>query len=51
MGLPIGFNIEKTSILGLSLVISLVERIQSEMEYNGDKGTKFIIIFKEEEFN
>lgn len=50
MGLPENFDIEKNDSLGLRLVISLVDQISGELDYDGYKGTRFTIKFKEEEF-
>jgi PAS domain S-box-containing protein len=50
IGLSDDFDIEKTDSLGLSLVISLVDQIHGELEYDGHDGTRFTIEF-EEEFN
>jgi two-component sensor histidine kinase len=50
IGLSDDFDIEKTDSLGLSLVISLVDQIHGELDYDGHNGTRFTIKF-EEEFN
>jgi PAS domain S-box-containing protein len=51
IGLSDDFNIEDNDSLGLSLVISLVDQIHGELDYDGRDGTRFTIKFKEEEFN
>lgn len=51
IGLPDGFKIENSDSLGLSLVISLVDQIHGELDYDGHNGTRFTIKFKEEEFS
>lgn len=51
IGLPDGFDINKTDSLGLSLVVSLADQIHGELEYGGHNGTTFTIRFEEEEFN
>ncbi|MGZ7120109.1 MAG: histidine kinase dimerization/phosphoacceptor domain -containing protein [Methanobacterium sp.] len=48
IGLPDEFNLEEVDTLGLSLVVSLVDQIRGELEYDGHDGTRFTIIFKEE---
>jgi two-component sensor histidine kinase/ligand-binding sensor domain-containing protein len=43
VGLPPGFNLEKTTTLGLRLVRNLVRQLEGTIEVRRDKGTIFII--------
>lgn len=47
IGLPDDFNVEETDTLGLSMVISLVDQIHGELDYNSHEGTRFTIKFEE----
>jgi len=47
VGLPEGMNIYKTSSLGLQLVTTLTDQIHGAIEVNRERGTEFIITFKE----
>ncbi len=46
IGLPKNFNIEEVETLGLSLVHTLVQQIDGEIEIKSDEGTKILIIFE-----
>lgn len=48
-GLPEGFNIEDSDSLGLGLVDTLVDQIDGELILNTDRGTKYLIIFDNQE--
>ncbi|HMB45408.1 MAG TPA: PAS domain S-box protein [Candidatus Methanoperedens sp.] len=47
VGIPEGFDISKTSSLGLHLVTILSEQLNGEISWDGNDGTKFKIKFKE----
>ena len=47
VGFPEGFDIKKTSSLGLQLVSILVEQLSGDMRIKSEKGTSFLINFDE----
>ncbi len=47
IGLPKNFDIEQIETLGLQLVNNLIDQLNGELKVNSDKGTEFIITFKE----
>ncbi|UCH97102.1 MAG: PAS domain S-box protein [Candidatus Aminicenantes bacterium] len=48
VGAPKDFDFRKTDTLGLQLVIILAERqLHGHVEFKGDKGTRFLVRFKE----
>ncbi len=47
VGLPEDFDPESTETLGLQLVANLVKQLDGELKINRDKGTQFIITFRE----
>ncbi|TNF45362.1 transporter substrate-binding domain-containing protein [bacterium] len=47
VGLPRNFDIEKTSTLGLKLVMVLIEQLQGTLELENQNGASFIITFRE----
>lgn len=49
VGLPEGFEIEKSESLGLSLVYTLVDQLDGELSLNRLGGTKFLITFDKQE--
>lgn len=49
VGLPEGFKIEDSDSLGLDLVDTLVDQIDGELILNTEKGTKYLIIFDNQE--
>jgi len=49
VGLPGGFDIEKSKSLGLSLVYTLVDQLDGELTLNRLGGTKFLINFGKQE--
>jgi PAS domain S-box-containing protein len=49
VGLPEGFDIEKSESLGLSLVYTLVDQLDGELTLNRLGGTKFLINFDKQE--
>ena len=51
VGFPEDLDYQNTSSLGLKLVNSLVKQIDGTMELDGNKGTKFIIQFRELNYN
>lgn len=50
IGIPNDFDIEKSNSLGMLLVNSLTSQIQGELELKRDRGTTFIIKFREDQF-
>ena len=50
-GFPKNYNISDSDSLGLKIVYSLTEQINGEIEIKISDGTKFIIKFKEEDYN
>lgn len=46
-GLPQGFDIEKTTSLGMKIVSMLAGQIQGKLEFESNGGTEFRIIFKD----
>ena len=51
IGFPQHYNIENSDSLGLKIVNSLTEQIDGEIKIEMSEGTKFIINFKEENYN
>lgn len=47
VGIPEGFDISKTTSLGLHLVTLLSDQLNGEISWDGNDGTKFKIKFKE----
>lgn len=45
IGLPFGFEIEKSESLGMQLIIALTSQLDGEVIYSGENGTKFSITF------
>ena len=45
IGLPAGFEIEKSDSLGMQLIIALTSQLDGELIFSGDRGTKFSITF------
>jgi two-component sensor histidine kinase len=45
-GLPQDLNIETNDSLGLQLVWTLVDQIDGAIQYEYDKGSRFVINFK-----
>ena len=45
IGLPDDFELEKSKLLGLKLVNTLVDQLHGEMEIDRTKGTAFRILF------
>ncbi len=45
IGLPSGFEIEKSDSLGMQLIIALTSQLDGELKFSGDNGTKFSITF------
>ena len=45
IGLPPGFDIEKSESLGMQLIIALTSQLDGELKFSGDNGTKFSITF------
>ena len=51
IGFPQHYNIQNSDSLGLKIVNSLTEQIDGEIKIEMSEGTKFIINFKEENYN
>ena len=51
IGFPQHYNIENSDSLGLKIVNSLTEQIDGKIKIEMSEGTKFIINFKEENYN
>lgn len=49
VGLPKDFNISETDSLGLSLVDTLIDQIDGELQLKTKNGTEFLIIFDKQE--
>lgn len=49
VGLPKGFSISDTDSLGLSLVDTLIDQLDGELQLNTKGGTEFLIIFDKQE--
>lgn len=45
VGLPKGFNHEKTASLGLQLVVTLIEQLDGKLTLESKNGTKYLITF------
>ncbi|MTK63953.1 MAG: sensor histidine kinase [Methanobacterium sp.] len=50
IGFPESLDFRNTDSLGLQLVNNLVDQIDGQIELNTDKGTKFRIEFKEQDY-
>lgn len=48
VGLPKGFDVNKTNSLGLQLVSTLTEQLDGKLSVNNDKGAKIVITFKKQ---
>lgn len=46
VGLPKGFNIEKSDTLGLQLVQTLAEQLEGKLEMKSENGTEILITFE-----
>ena len=47
-GLPDGFQLEKQQTMGSQIITLLVDQIDGELHYSGDKGATFTILFSDE---
>ena len=45
IGLPLGLDLANTESLGMQLVNSLTDQLEGMLLYNGEKGTKFQLLF------
>ena len=45
IGLPSGFQIEKSESLGMQLILALTSQLDGEVVFSGDNGTRFTITF------
>ncbi|MEO8086585.1 MAG: histidine kinase dimerization/phosphoacceptor domain -containing protein [Bacteroidota bacterium] len=45
IGLPNGFDIEKSESLGMQLIIALTSQLDGELKFSGESGTRFSITF------
>jgi len=45
IGLPDGFDIEKSESLGMQLIIALTSQLDGELKFSGESGTRFSITF------
>ena len=45
IGLPEGFNLEKSDALGLQLVYTLTDQLDGQIEFDSEKGTRYFIKF------
>ena len=45
IGLPAGFEIEKSESLGMQLIIALTSQLDGELKFSADSGTHFSITF------
>lgn len=48
VGLPKGFNISESDTLGLSLVDTLIDQLDGELQLETESGTEFLIIFEKQ---
>lgn len=47
IGFPRGLDYRKTGTMGMQLVVILAEQLGADLEYDGETGTSFTIIFRE----
>jgi PAS domain S-box-containing protein len=45
IGLPSGFDIEKSESLGMQLIIALTSQLDGELKFSGENGTMFTVTF------
>jgi two-component system, sensor histidine kinase PdtaS len=50
MGLPSGFDPGKSATLGLSLVRTLAQQLDGNVVFEGDRGTKVVVEFREQHY-
>ena len=46
IGLPVNFKIDKEKSIGMSLITTLLEQLEGEVDLNTDDGTKMTFIYK-----
>ncbi len=45
-GLPEGFDLKKSSTIGLRLINTLIQQLEGEIEFSSEGGAKFVITFR-----